>query len=205
MSTAVEEHLDQPTPESWLSRFRQRVLQGDIGALPVILALVVIWAVFQSLNQNFLSPRNLTNLVVQMADIGTISVGIVLVLLLGEIDLSVGAVSGLCAAILAVLNVKHGVPAPLAILAAVAAGVAIGCFQGFWFTRFHIPSFVVTLAGLLAWTGGLLLVLGTTGTINLFDPTIDALAGKEKLVVAGHDPQVADRFQHMEPGIIKIA
>jgi D-xylose transport system permease protein len=97
----------------------------------------------------------------------------------------VGAVSGLCAAIMAVLNVKHGVPAPLAILAAVAVGAAIGGFQGTWFTRFQIPSFVVTLAGLLAWTGGLLLVLGPTGTINLLDPTVDALAGDFVPVAAG--------------------
>jgi D-xylose transport system permease protein len=101
----------------------------------------------------------------------------VLVLLLGEIDLSVGAVSGVCAAVMAVLNVKRGIPAPVAIAIAVLVGTAIGTFQGFWFARFRIPSFVVTLAGLLAWQGALLLVLGTTGTINLLNPTIDALTG----------------------------
>lgn len=178
MSTAVQEPItEQQTVAGWLSGLRQRVLQGDVGALPVIVGLVLIWIIFQILNPNFLSPRNLTNLMLQMAGLGTISVGIVLVLLLGEIDLSVGAVSGVCAAIMAVLNVKHGVPAVVAIIVAVLAGITIGLFQGLWFTRFRIPSFVVTLAGLLAWQGMLLLVLGSTGTINLLDPTIDALTG----------------------------
>ena len=95
---------------------------------------------------------------------GLVSVGIVHVLLLGEIDLSVGAVSGLCAAIMAVLNVKHGWSPYLAIAAAVLAGAAIGLFQGSIFTRFVVPSFVVTLAGLLAWQGFQLKVLGETGT-----------------------------------------
>ena len=103
--------------------------------------------------------------------------GIVLVLLLGEIDLSVGSISGLGAGVMAVLNVKHGVPAVFAVVAGVLTGTVIGLLQGFWFTRFKIPSFVVTLAGLLAWEGALILILGTTGTINVFDPGIDAIAG----------------------------
>jgi D-xylose transport system permease protein len=179
VSTTVQEPLgtESATLGGWFSGLRRRVRQGDVGSLPVIAGLVLIWVIFWFLNPNFLSPRNLTNLMLQIAGIGTISVGIVLVLLLGEIDLSVGAVSGLCAAVLAVLNVKRGIPAPLAILIAVAVGSAIGVFQGFWFARFRIPSFVVTLAGLLAWQGALLLVLGNTGTINLLNPTIDALTG----------------------------
>ena len=162
---------------SGLELLRWRVTQGELGSLPVIAGLVVIALVFQVLNPNFLSPRNLTNLMVQIADIGTIAVGLVLVLLLGEIDLSAGSVSGLGAGVMGVLAVKHSVPAPLAMLAGVLTGTAIGFLQGFWFTRFKIPSFVVTLAGLLAWQGLLILVLGTTGTINLFDPGIDAIAG----------------------------
>ncbi|MDQ6790350.1 MAG: sugar ABC transporter permease, partial [Candidatus Dormibacteraeota bacterium] len=179
MSTTVQEPLgaESATLRGWLSGLRRRILQGDVGSLPVIAGLVLIWVIFWFLNPNFLSPRNLTNLMLQIAGVGTISVGIVLVLLLGEIDLSVGAVSGVCAAVMAVLNVKRGIPAPLAIAIAVLVGTAIGTFQGFWFARFRIPSFVVTLAGLLAWQGALLLVLGTTGTINLLNPTIDALTG----------------------------
>ena len=178
MSTTAEPAgIDSAARRGWLTDLRSRMLQGDVGSLPVIAGLVLIWAIFWFLNPNFLSPRNLTNLLLQIAAVGTISAGIVLVLLLGEIDLSVGAVSGLCAGIMAVLNVKRGLPAPLAILAAILVGTVIGAFQGTWFARFRIPSFVVTLAGLLAWQGALLLVLGNTGTINLLDPTIDALTG----------------------------
>ena len=156
----------------------RRVTSGDVGSLPVILGLVLIWAVFDYLNPNFLSPRNLTNLTVQIADIGIVSVGIVMVLLLGEIDLSVGSVYGLGSAVMAVLSVQKGWPTPVAILAGVLTGTAIGTFHGFFFTRFRIPSFVVTLAGLLTWFGAQLHVLGETGTINLTDPSIDQLAGK---------------------------
>jgi D-xylose transport system permease protein len=161
-----------------LGSLRRRITSGDVGSLPVILGLVLIWGVFDYLNPNFLSPRNLTNLTVQIADIGIVSVGIVLVLLLGEIDLSVGSVYGLGSAVMAVLSVLHGWPTPVAILAGVLTGTAIGTFQGFFFTRFRIPSFVVTLAGLLTWFGAQLHVLGETGTINLTDPSIDQLAGK---------------------------
>jgi D-xylose transport system permease protein len=98
-----------------------------------------------------------------------------MVLLLGEIDLSVGAVSGLCASVMAVLSVRHGWSPYLAIAAAVAVGAAIGTFQGSVFTQFGVPSFVVTLAGLLGWQGAQLDVLGTTGTVNLTDPAITGL------------------------------
>src|SRR5919199_2194366 len=163
-------------PSGALAGFRRRVTEGDLGSLPVVIGLAVIWLIFWRLNPNFLTPRNLTNLVLQIAAVGTISAGVVLVLLLGEIDLSVGAVSGLCAAVMAVLNVKNGQPAVLAIGAAIGVGVLIGLLQGFWFTRFNVPSFVVTLAGLLAWQGALLYVLGDTGTVNLNDRTIVGLA-----------------------------
>jgi D-xylose transport system permease protein len=166
---------DQPGLAGAWAGLRRRVTQGELGTLPVIVGIAIIWAIFQIANSNFLSPANLTNLVLQIAPTGTIAVGIVLVLLLGEIDLSVGAVSGLTAAVMAVLNVKQGVPGPLAILAGILAGAAIGLFQGFWTTRFRIPAFVVTLAGLLAWQGALLFVLGDTGTVNLTDATITGL------------------------------
>src|SRR3982074_2073525 len=160
-----------------LERFRRRVTEGELGSLPVIAGLVIIWITLEILHPNFLTARNITNLMLQIADMGTIAVGIVLVLLLGEIDLSVGSVSGLGAGVVGVLNVKHGVPAILAVPAGVLTGTVIGFAQGFWFTRFRVPSFVVTLAGLLAWEGLLIFILGTTGTINLFDPGIDAIAG----------------------------
>jgi D-xylose transport system permease protein len=154
----------------------RRLIQGDLASLRVVIGLAVIWAIFQFENDRFLSAQNLTNLMLQITAIGLISVGIVYVLLLGEIDLSVGAISGLAAAVMAVLNVKHGWSPYLAIVAALIVGLAIGLLQGSLFTRFTIPSFVVTLAGLLAWQGALLQVLGSTGSINLTDPKITGLA-----------------------------
>jgi D-xylose transport system permease protein len=172
MSTAdatVDEDVEVRSPQLELLR---RFVAGDLAELRVVLALAVIWLVFYIQEPRFMSSVNLSNLVLQMTAVGLVSVGIVLVLLLGEIDLSVGAVSGLAAAIMAVLNVKHGWSPYLAIAAAVAAGTAIGLFQGSVFTRFAVPSFVVTLAGLLAWPGAQLKVLGETGTVNLNDPKI---------------------------------
>jgi D-xylose transport system permease protein len=157
--------------------FLRRFVQGDLGEIRVILGLVVIWAIFQLQEDRFLSSTNLTNLMLQITGIGLISVGVVLVLLLGEIDLSVGAVSGVTSAITAVLSAKHGWSPYLAIAAGVAAGAGIGLFQGLVFTRFGVPSFVVTLAGLLAFQGFLLLILGETGTVNITDPTITGLTG----------------------------
>ncbi|HEX5929479.1 MAG TPA: sugar ABC transporter permease [Solirubrobacterales bacterium] len=154
----------------------RRILQGDLASLRVVIGLALIWVIFQSQNDRFLSAENLTNLMLQITGIALISIGIVYVLLLGEIDLSVGAVSGLAAAVMAVLNVKHGWNPYLAIAAAIAVGLAIGLLQGFLFSRFGVPSFVVTLAGLLAWQGALLQVLGSTGSINITDPKITGLA-----------------------------
>ncbi len=153
----------------------RRFVQGDLAQLRVVLVLAVIWLIFYSQEARFLSSVNLTNLVLQATAVGLVAVGVVLVLLLGEIDLSVGAVSGLCAAIMAVLAEKQGWSPYLAIAAAVLAGTAIGLFQGSVFTTFGIPSFVVTLAGLLAWPGAQLEVLGETGTVNLTDPKITGL------------------------------
>jgi len=153
---------------SWL-----RIRTGDLGSLPVVIGLVVIWIAFYALNRNFLSPINLVNLTLQCAAVGTISIGIVLVLLLGEIDLSVGSVSGLSAAILAVGFVNLGWPLAIALLASIAAGILVGLLYGLLYTRFGVPSFVITLAGLLGFLGLQLYVLGSTGSINIpFDSWI---------------------------------
>jgi D-xylose transport system permease protein len=154
----------------------RRIVQGDLSSVRVILGLVLIAIIFQVQESRFLSAENLTNLLLQITTIGLISVGIVYVLLLGEIDLSVGAVSGLGGAVMVVLNVKHGWNPYLSIAAAVAVGAAIGCAQGFLFSKFAVPSFVVTLAGLLVWQGALLQVLGKTGSLNVTDPKITGLA-----------------------------
>jgi D-xylose transport system permease protein len=153
----------------------RRFVQGDLAELRVVIVLVVIWAIFYSQEDRFLSSVNLTNLVLQATAVGLVAIGVVLVLLLGEIDLSVGAVSGLCSAIVAVLVEQNGWSPYLGIAAGILAGTAIGLFQGSVFTRFGIPSFVVTLAGLLAWPGAQLEVLGETGTVNLTDQKIVGL------------------------------
>jgi D-xylose transport system permease protein len=144
-----------------------RIARGELGPLQVFVALALIWIIFQLANDRFLTAVNLTNLMLQVTAVGIISIGVVLVLLLGEIDLSIGAVSGLGAGVMAVLTAQHGWSPELAILAGLLTGTAIGLINGFFNTFFGIPSFVVTLAGLIAWQGALLLVLGDTGTINL--------------------------------------
>lgn len=149
------------------SRVWARVRGGDLGPLPVIVGLILIWTVFQLLNPVFLSSRNLVDLTMQCAALGTITLGIVVVLLLGEIDLSVGSVSGLAAAILAVTFVQLQWPLVFALLAALAAGCVVGVIYGVLCTRLGLPSFVITLAGLLGFLGLQLWVLGDAGSINL--------------------------------------
>jgi simple sugar transport system permease protein/D-xylose transport system permease protein len=150
-----------------------RIRGGDLGSLPVILGLLVIWAVFQALNPTFLSSTNLVNLTMQSAAVGTIAIGIVLVLLLGEIDLSVGSVSGLSSAILAVGFVQLELPLPIVLVASLVSGALVGLVFGLIRTRFGVPSFVITLAGLLSVLGLQLFVLGKSGSINIpFDSWI---------------------------------
>jgi len=152
---------------------RSRITGGSLGSLPVVVGLVLIWGIFQALNPSFLSADNLVNLTLQCAAVGTIAIGVVLVLLLGQIDLSVGSVSGLSAAILGVGLTQLGWPLALTILFALATGVAVGLLYGFLFTRFGVPSFIITLAGLLGILGLQLKVLGPTGSINIpFDSPI---------------------------------
>lgn len=168
-----------------LVHFRHRLELADLSSLPIVIGLCAIWLIFWLANDKFLSPLNLTNLMLQIAALGTLATGIFVVLLLGEIDLSAGIVSGLCAAVMAVLNVKLGVPGPLAVLAGMLIGSLIGLFQGLLITRLRIPSFIVTLAGMIGWQGALLWVLGSTGTLNLRDSFITGIAGtffKEMIV-----------------------
>lgn len=147
--------------------FLDRTRSGDLGVLPVIGGLVVIWAVLQALNPIFLSPANLVNLTMESSAVGIIALGIVSVLLVAQIDLSVGSVSGLAAAVVAVTSVNMGWPVWLVILATVALGAGIGWIYGQIFNRFGVPSFVITLAGLLGFLGLQLYILGAKGSINL--------------------------------------
>lgn len=143
------------------------VRSGELGMLPVVAALAVIWLVFQLLNPSFLSSDNLVNLTLQCAATGVLALGVVLVLLVGQIDLSVGSVSGLAAAVVAVGAVQLRWPIALTALAALGVGVGVGLLYGLLFTRLRLPSFVFTLAGLLVFAGLQLRVLGPTGSVNL--------------------------------------
>ncbi|EIM30136.1 sugar ABC transporter permease [Microvirga lotononidis] len=147
--------------------FWDRIRSGDLGSLPVVVGLAIIWTVFQSLNPVFLAPNNLVNLLFDCSTVGVIALGIVCILIVGEIDLSVGSVSGFASALIGVLWVNQGWPVAIAILAALVFGVLIGALYAVLFNRFGMPSFVVTLAGLLSILGLQLYLLGSTGSINL--------------------------------------
>lgn len=144
-----------------------RVRKGNLGSLPVIVGLAIIWVVFQLLNPFFLSSANLVNLALECAAIGTIAIGVVLVLLVAQIDLSVGSISGVASAILAVAFTQHGWPLWLGVAVGIAAGALIGYLYGIVYARFGVPTFVITLAGLMAVLGFQLWILGTNGSINI--------------------------------------
>jgi ABC-type xylose transport system permease subunit len=147
--------------------FTAKVRAGDIGSLPIVVGLILIWGIIQGLNSSFLSSRNLVNLATQSAADGVIAVGVVLVLLVAQIDLSVGSMSGVASAVLGIGLTSLGWPLPLAIAIALLIGIAVGVVYAVIFVRFNVPSFVVTLAGLLALLGLQLEILGKHGSINL--------------------------------------
>ncbi len=150
-----------------LRLFLNRVKAGDLGSLPVVLGLVMISIGFYAAEPRFLSSRSIVSITQFAAPVGVIALGIVLVLLLGEIDLSVGAVSGFAAASSAMLLVHQGQSEIVAIAAAIGIGVLIGAFYALLYTHLGVPSFVFSLAGLLGFQGALLYVLGKNGTVNL--------------------------------------
>ena len=162
-----ERLVEDSSPRALILGLFNRLKSGDLGMVPVIVGLIAIWIVFQTQNSKFLSSRNLVELSLDSATIGMISIGVVLILLLGEIDLSIGSVSGVAGSILAVLLVYHDWPLLAALLAAIAAGLAIGVAYGLLYTAFGVPSFVMTLAGLMAFLGLQLFILGDRGTVNL--------------------------------------
>jgi len=157
-----EESLPDYARRWWIG-----VKSGDLGSLPIIVGLVIIAIVFQTQNDQFLTAGNFVNLIVQMAAITVIAMGIVFVLLLGEIDLSVGYVSGVAGVTAALLTLPDGneIGAGLALVVALAFGLGIGTLHGLIITKVGVPSFVVTLAGLLAWNGVVLLLIGSKGTV----------------------------------------
>jgi D-xylose transport system permease protein len=155
------------------------VRTGDLGSLPIVVGLILIAIIFQSQNSQFLTAGNFVNLIVQMAAITIIGMGIVFVLLLGEIDLSVGYVSGVAGVTTALLMTPDGhhvFGAGPAIFVALAVGLGIGIGQGLIITKIGVPSFVVTLAGLLAWNGVVLLLIGDRGTVIIQNSVVVGFA-----------------------------
>ncbi|MFD5656644.1 sugar ABC transporter permease [Streptomyces hirsutus] len=174
----------------------RRARHGDLGMLPVVAGVVVIWTIFQSLNRTFLSSTNLVNLAFDMVSLGVIALGIVCVLLVGQIDLSVGSMSGVAAATTGVVMVRHEQSVWLAVLVAASVGALSGWLYGQVLNRFGVPSFVATLGGLLAFLGAQLWLLRGQNAINLpYDSALvkfaqvwfvpDALAYAFMLLAAG--------------------
>ncbi|MGY1653293.1 sugar ABC transporter permease [Geodermatophilus sp. SYSU D01119] len=163
-----------------------KVRGGDLGALPAVLGIIALGLLFFALRPNtFLTPLNISNLLVQAVPITLLAMGLVFVLLLGDIDLSAGVVSGVCAAVLAQLLAQAGAPWYVAILAACAAGALIGLFTGTLVGVVGIPSFVVTLALFLAFQGVTLRIIGQGGTIPVRDEVVQGIANRNLPVTLG--------------------
>jgi len=180
-----------------VAAFVDRIRAGDLGALPVIVGLIIIWTVFASLNPVFLSADNLVNLLFDCSTTGVIALGIVCVLMLGQIDLSVGSMSGFASALVGMLWVNQDWPLPAAIVVALGVGGLIGALYAFLFNRLGMPSFVATLSGLLAILGLQLYVLGSSGSINL--PYGSAMVDFGQLMVI---PAVVSHLLALVPGVV---
>ncbi|MEU6710264.1 ABC transporter permease [Nonomuraea sp. NPDC046802] len=175
---AIVAATQAPSIANSFRAYIQRVRGGDMGALPAVLGLLVLCAVFATARPSFVTAINFANLFTQGAAITLIAMGLVFVLLLGEIDLSAGFASGVCAAVLAVTLTGMGLPWYVCVLAAIVTGVVIGVVLGTLVAKVGIPSFVVTLAAFLAFQG-LVLVLVDEGTnISIRDSVIVAIANR---------------------------
>jgi D-xylose transport system permease protein len=164
-----------PTVGSHVRDYISRVRGGDIGPLPAILGLIVLCTIFSIIRPAFLTPRNFANLFTQGAPVIVIAMGLIFVLLLGEIDLSAGFASGVSAAVMAMMLTKQGWPWYGAVLAAIVTGLVIGFVLGFLVAKVGVPSFVVTLAAFLAFQGLLLLLIGGGKNVSVGDPVIRAI------------------------------
>ncbi|MEV0727927.1 ABC transporter permease [Polymorphospora sp. NPDC050346] len=188
-TTAAVQKESAPAPAPTLGDhvrgYLARVRGGDIGALPAVLGLVVLCVVFSIMRPSFLSAGNFANLFTQGAAVTLIAMGLVFVLLLGEIDLSAGFASGVCAAVLAVLVTEQGLPWYVALLAALGTGVLIGLVLGLLVAKIGIPSFVVTLAGFLAFQGIVLLLIKGGNNVSVRDSVLVAIANRNMPPVLG--------------------
>jgi D-xylose transport system permease protein len=154
----------------------RRLVRSEAGSAAVLGGLAVIWIFFEVQNSNFLTARNLTNLVLQTAVTAILGMGVVLVLIAGEIDLSLGSVTGASAALLGVLLTNQHWPTGLAIVVTLLFGLVIGLVQGLVTTQIGVPSFIVTLGGFLAFAGVQLALIGGSGQIAIASPAVIAIA-----------------------------
>ncbi len=185
-AVALAPELVANTLSEYVRGWWVRVRGGETGVLPVIVGLLIIGIIFQVQNDNFLSSGNLVNLLVQAAVFMLLGMAEVFGLLLGEIVLSIGFIAGLGGTVAAELvKVQTGWPWWAAIIVGLLSAAAIGALQGTIITRLGLPSFVVTLAGLLGWQGVLLIILGQGGTLPINDAVINDLANGNLTVVAG--------------------
>jgi D-xylose transport system permease protein len=160
-------------------RYWERLAAGDVGSMPVVLGMVLIVAFFTAQSSNFFTALNFTNLLVQMAGTTLVAIGVVFVLLLSEIDLSIGFLSGMAGVTVAWLQdpgTGHQLPGIVAILLALAVASGIGLFQGSFTAILGVPSFVVTLAGLIAWQGVIIRWIGERGVIGIQDTLVNDMA-----------------------------
>jgi D-xylose transport system permease protein len=221
---AIDQQQSVTFLDSW-NAYRDRVRGGDMGALPAMLGLIVLFLVFSLASDRFLTTLNIANLITQAGAICVLAMGLVLVLLLGDIDLSAGFAGGASAAVGALLIVEQGMPWGVAVVAAVAAGAVIGLAIGVLVAKLGVPSFVVTLAFFLALQGILLKLIGEGGSVRVADPVLRGLTisnvpvlagwigavvvtlGYAALLLARHRKQVAQNLTHdpMSVVFIKIA
>nr|WP_188282670.1 sugar ABC transporter permease [Streptomyces sp. CBMA29] len=187
--------------KGYLTEFQRKLKGGELGSLPVIVGLIIIWTVFQVKDSLFLSSTNMVNISYFLAATGMIAVGLVFVLLLGEIDLSVASVSGLSAAIFAIFSTTHGMNMWLAMILTVLTGIGIGAIHGFFFAKIGVPAFVVTLAGNLGWNGLMLWLLGSTGSLSIQDKGPMHILGQRSFFM---DQDIAGAYILATVGVVAL-
>ena len=169
---------DVEVPSYMPRRTLGQLLRGDLGFVPVLFTLILVVIYFTIVTGGlFLKPENLSNLVGQIVTFGILGLGVIMVLLLGEIDLSIASVSVFCSVVMAVLSERYGMNALVAILAALLTGAVVGLINGFFVAVVRVPSFIVTLAASIFYSGLLLNLLGGQSTLIISNSFIVAIAG----------------------------
>ena len=167
-----------------ISAYFSRLKNGEMGALPAVGALIVLGGLFTGLSPFFLTKLNFANLFVQTAELATLAVALVFVILLAEIDLSAGVTAGVAMDIF-YLTIKAGVPWIPALLIALAFGALVGAVLGTFVAKIGVPSFVVTLAFYLGFQGLALVLLGDGGLFRVEVPEVKAIMNNNLPVWGG--------------------